>query len=183
MSSTPTYFGSKFSQQINQLSFATENDRTVLTEREETRLLSSLEKMSRPVVFDRHFYLPDWSRLGERDVNMINMVREPVSRMTSLFYYLRSPARWASRKDRPPRAWFNKELNTCVLEGDRECQVGGGGQDLQASYFCGSHIQCANSTNPALLQTAKFNLENRSHISILSKLIELKEIDFIKVTC
>ena len=32
---------------------------------------------------------------------------------------------------------------------------------MQVTYFCGSHIQCANSTNPRVLQAAKYNLENR----------------------
>ena len=41
------------------------------------------------------------------------------------------------------------------------CKVGSGGQDMQLTYFCGSHIQCSNSSNPMALQLAKYNLENR----------------------
>ena len=107
----------------------------------------------------------------------MNMVRDPVSRLVSQFYYLRAAKRW-TRAERPPQVWFSKKLETCVLSGDTECQVtccfykttvkmrhapqvGGGGQDLQLTYFCGSHAQCANSSNPAALQLARHNLETR----------------------
>ena len=124
-------------------------------------MISRLARKKRPMVFDRHFYQPDWSSLGEQQVNMMNMVREPVARTVSQYYYLRSNKRWSVRPTKPPLAWFNKDFETCVRDGDLECQVGGGGQDMQLTYFCGSHIQCANSTNPRVLQAAKYNLENR----------------------
>ena len=50
------------------------------------------------------------------------MVREPVDRIISQFYYLRSLKRWKS-KERPPKQWFQKEFQKCVLNGDKECQV------------------------------------------------------------
>ena len=111
-------------------------------------------------------------------VNLVNMVRDPVSRLVSQFYYLRAAKRWA-RAERPPQEWRTKKLEACVLSGDTECQVtccfyktivkmrhpapqvGGGGQDMQLTYFCGSHAQCANSSNPAALQLARHNLETR----------------------
>ena len=52
----------------------------------------------------------------------MNMVRDPVSRLVSQFYYLRAAKRWA-RAERPPRQWSSKKLETCVLSGDTECQV------------------------------------------------------------
>ena len=133
--------------------------RQVLTDTEETEIFTRLTSLDQPVVFDRHFYQPDWSRREE--VNLVNLVREPVSRMISQYYYLRSPSRWSWRPEKPPQAWMMKDLSSCVLEDDLECEVGGGGQDMQLSYFCGSHLQCSNSSNPLALQAAKYNLENR----------------------
>ena len=112
-------------------------------------------------MFDRHFFSPDWARLGQQSVNMMNMVREPVARTISQYYYLRSDKRWSWRPSQPPQAWFNKDFESCVREEDPECQVGLGGMTMQVTFFCGSHIQCANSTNPRVLQAAKYNLENR----------------------
>ena len=124
-------------------------------------MFSRLGKKKGPVVFDRHFFQPDWASLGETSVNMMNMVREPVSRIVSQYYYLRSNKRWSWRHAKPPLSWFNKDFESCVREGDLECQLGLGGQDMQVTYFCGSHIQCGNSTNPRVLQAAKYNLETR----------------------
>ena len=145
--------------------------RQVLTEKEEDEMFSRLAGMAGGlVVFDRHFYQPDWTRLGEKEVNMMNLVREPVSRMVSQYYYLRSSGRWSWRPDQPPRSWLEKSLEWCVRSGDVECQVGAGGQDMILTYFCGSHLQCANSTNPRALQAAKHNLELRSDVTSVSPL-------------
>ena len=135
--------------------------RQVLTAQQERELFFLLARKKGPLVFDRHFFHPDWVSLGERSVNMMNMVREPVARTISQYYYLRSLQRWSKKAARPPWSWFDKDFESCVRDGDLECQVGGGGQDMQVTYFCGSHRQCANNTNPRVLQVAKYNLENR----------------------
>ena len=122
-------------------------------------MFSQLARKAGPLVFDRHFFLPDWARLGGRTVNMMNIVREPVSRIISGYYFARQKTDWGNKK--PPQAWFNKDFESCVREEDPECQVGLGGMTMQVTFFCGSHIQCANSTNPRVLQAAKYNLENR----------------------
>ena len=54
---------------------------------------------------------------------LINMVREPVERLISNFYYLRSHKRWTGKKDVPPVSWFTKNFEKCVLTNDPECQV------------------------------------------------------------
>ena len=139
--------------------------RQVLTAEEERALISRLErKAGRPAVFDRHFFTPDWARLGQQSVNMMNMVREPVARIISGFYFARDArAGWGHKRKRPQhlQSWFNKDFESCVGGGDPECQVGLGGMTMQVTFFCGSHVQCANSTNPRVLQAAKYNLENR----------------------
>ena len=40
-------------------------------------------------------------------------------------------------------------------------QVGGGWQELQLSYFCGSSCHCSDPSSRAALQLAKANLETR----------------------
>ena len=50
-----------------------------------------VRSLPRDGVYVRHMYNPDWSRLGIR-VNLMNLVRDPVSRMASWFYFIRSPA-------------------------------------------------------------------------------------------
>ena len=127
---------------------------------DEVNLAKFLARHSKPLVFDRHFYSLDWSQ-HKLEANLINMVREPMDRIVSQFHYLRSNKRWSWRKKKPPSVWFQKDFNACVLGGDPECQIGGGGQDMQLTYFCGSSIQCSNSSSPQALQMAKYNAEYR----------------------
>ena len=56
-------------------------------------------------------------------VDLINMVRDPVERIVSNFYFVRSSGRWKSKEVVPPDSWFTKNFNKCVLSGDNECKV------------------------------------------------------------
>ena len=132
----------------------------MLRPNEEDDLVTFLTKHSQPFVFDRHFYNINWDR-HNLQVNLINMVREPVDRIVSQFHYLRSSKRWSWRSKAPPAQWFDKDFDGCVVSGDQECQIGGGGQDMQLTYFCGSSLECSNSSSVQALQMAKYNVEHR----------------------
>ena len=44
-------------------------------------------------------------------------------------------------------------------------QVGGGMQELQLTYFCGSSRLCSDPSSSAALQLAKHNIETRLNLS------------------
>ena len=52
-------------------------------------------------------------------------MRDPVERIASNFYYMRSRSRWEAKDIEllPDKTWFNKTLDECVLSDDPECQV------------------------------------------------------------
>ena len=105
----------------------------VLGPEEEAALVASLEAMAAdgPILFDRHFYVlvrvavctttQDFARHPGLHFEWINFVREPVGRVVSMFHYLRRGERWAGGG--PEGGWREKELDSCVLQGDLECQV------------------------------------------------------------
>ena len=60
-------------------------------------------------------------------INMMNMVRDPVNRAISTYYYKRrkNAGRWKgmTKEELPSKEWFEKDFNECVKSGDMECQV------------------------------------------------------------
>ncbi|XP_060659595.1 heparan sulfate 2-O-sulfotransferase pipe-like [Drosophila nasuta] len=85
----------------------------------------------------------------------INLVRDPVERVISWYYYVRNSYRNAIfyRKNPTaeiqPAAWFKKNYNDCVRSGDPECQYIPmtvkdvvGNFKRQTLFFCGHHEDC-----------------------------------------
>ena len=46
------------------------------------------------------------------------MVRDPVDRFVSLFNFLRTEHRWKNQEQKPPKEWFEKDINKCILSGE-----------------------------------------------------------------
>lgn len=85
----------------------------------------------------------------------INLVRDPVERVISWFYYVRAPWYYVERKRAfpdlplPDPAWLKKDFETCVLSGDPECvytqgaqREGIGDHRRQTLFFCGHEPDC-----------------------------------------
>ena len=89
---------------------------------DEEQMIDFLSKHDKPVAFDRHFYIFDWEKYS-LSVNLINMVRDPVDRLVSNFYFVRSSGRWINREVLPLPSWFTKNFDKCVLSKDPECMV------------------------------------------------------------
>ena len=75
--------------------------RMAFTAEQDIELISKLVRRAwRPLVFDKHFFLPDLARLGQQSVNMMNMVREPVARPEFSTLIGRGPTRLGSHWSR-----------------------------------------------------------------------------------
>ncbi|XP_030387997.1 heparan sulfate 2-O-sulfotransferase pipe-like [Scaptodrosophila lebanonensis] len=102
----------------------------------------------------------------------VNLVRDPVERVISWYYYVRGAYRNAifyhlfPHKPMQPEAWYKKSYNQCVRSGDEECQyVPESIQDTVANYkrqtlfFCGDGWECLPFDSPSAVQQAKRNVE------------------------
>ena len=58
------------------------------TRQKERALVAAVKKLPKHGAYVRHIYNPDWERLGLK-VNLVNMIRDPISRMASWFYFVR----------------------------------------------------------------------------------------------
>lgn len=106
----------------------------------------------------------------------VNMVRDPIERFASAFYYRRNPhvnvayARSMSHVRIRDMKWFDMDFNECVLKNVTECQL----KDLTipkgiphtydyyprlALFFCGNKENCLYLNSPLAVQMAKRNVE------------------------
>lgn len=101
------------------------------------------------------FFLIVLSRFGYPMPIYINLVRDPVERVISWFYYVRAPWYFVERKRAfpdlplPDPEWLKKDFETCVLTSDPECvynqgvrREGIGDHRRQTLFFCGHEPDC-----------------------------------------
>ena len=56
--------------------------------KKEVELMETVRRMEKDAVYIRHVWSPDWERFN-LEVNLVNMVRDPISRMASWFHFIR----------------------------------------------------------------------------------------------
>lgn len=143
-------------------------------------LISSYEP---PGVFIKHIVFTNLSEYGYPEPIYINMVRDPVERVISWYYYVRAPWYFVERKimfpdlPLPNPKWLKKNFEECVLSGDRECRyVEGELRDVsdhrrQSMFFCGHHRDCLPFNSPGALEKAKRAVEQ--HYAVVGVLEDL----------
>ncbi|GFY40851.1 heparan sulfate 2-O-sulfotransferase pipe [Trichonephila inaurata madagascariensis] len=110
---------------------------------------------------------------GFGEINILNIIREPVERIISSFFYRRMVARQNKTKVKPSAYWLNKKFEHCVLTPDPECTFleGHNYSVLQLPYFCGQEPECQQLNDPGAIQKAKQNIER--YYSVVGTLEEM----------
>ncbi|XP_070554191.1 uronyl 2-sulfotransferase-like [Ptychodera flava] len=126
--------------------------RTV-SENEEAELVSEIMNITPPFLYNRHLDYINFEKHGIEDAPMyINLIRDPVERKISSFYYLRfgdvQRLRETTKRD------TNVTFDECVLDMHDECS---GGKITIIPYFCGQSDRCREDGEWAL-ETAKRNV-------------------------
>ncbi|XP_055912368.1 heparan sulfate 2-O-sulfotransferase pipe isoform X3 [Eupeodes corollae] len=122
--------------------------------------------------FMEHMSFINFTQFGYVQPIYINMVRDPVERVISWFFYARSGYRNAIRFMRQPNDeikgldWWKKDFNKCVRNRDPECvfeQYSLLDKNIdfrrQSLFFCGQSTDCLPFNSPAAVQIAKHNVE------------------------
>ena len=128
---------------------------------EEEEMVKEWKEIQNTTVWEKHLYFIDTSRYDlEFKANWINIVRDPIDRYISEFYFLRRASRWAYQADRPPQDWFDLDLNECLETNDPNCDLNVNYlTEQQLTYFCGSAPECRTLGSVEALQRAKYNTE------------------------
>ncbi|KAF2348739.1 Sulfotransferase [Trinorchestia longiramus] len=129
------------------------------------------------VSFDQHLHFLDFSKVGLPAVTYFTVVREPIEKLTSRFYYARAtprpggftpPGGSDAPRDVPPYS----TIEECIAAQHPDCTfLPGHSYDLTITYFCGHAPYCRELGNEGAYVTAQRNLAD--HFSTVGVLEEL----------
>ncbi|XP_063845183.1 heparan sulfate 2-O-sulfotransferase pipe-like isoform X1 [Scylla paramamosain] len=115
------------------------------------------------VSFDRHVYFTNFTSYGFKMPIYLNLVRDPVEKMASRFYYARATPRPGAATPpgyTSPAPPHYTSLEECLRYQDPECTfLTGHHYDLTIPYFCGHEDFCRELNNEAALSLAKRRVE------------------------
>ncbi|ODM97953.1 Heparan sulfate 2-O-sulfotransferase pipe [Orchesella cincta] len=155
-----------------------------MTYYEESRLTTMVDMFTPPSVYVKHTCFSNFTRHGYSMPIYMNIVRDPIERVISWFYYIRAPWYIIERKQvfpelpLPHPMWLKKDFESCVLNGDRECMFipgeyhdGVGDHRRQTMFFCGHDEKCVEFNGEWAMQKAKRNVEK--HYAVVGVLEEM----------
>lgn len=122
---------------------------------EQLELAEKISELSERSVWIQHVNWIDFEELDLPKPIYINMVRDPVDRVISWYFYVRGAYKNAVEYSKDPKkpirseSWYKKDFNHCVRNGDPECQYVPfsvkdyvGNFKRQSLFYCGHHDDC-----------------------------------------
>lgn len=122
---------------------------------EEKELAEKISNYEDGTVYIEHVTWIDFEEFDLAKPIYINMVRDPVERVISWYYYARGAYKnaieYQKEPDKPirPAEWYKKDFNHCVRSGDPECQYVPytvkdyiGNFKRQSLFYCGNNQDC-----------------------------------------
>ncbi|KAG1699650.1 Heparan sulfate 2-O-sulfotransferase 1 [Nymphon striatum] len=147
-----------------------------LTVKEQLKFVKKIKRMKAPMSMDRHIYYINFTQYEMTQPLYINVIRDPVERLISAFYYVRKSALRSDSNSMPSKPWLDLSYERCVKEKKKECQYKFGRPDdqtLMTPYFCGQAEMCRMLGNYWALNKAKYNIEN--HYAVVGVLEEMNK--------
>uniref|UniRef100_A0A8D9B2P0 Heparan sulfate 2-O-sulfotransferase pipe n=1 Tax=Cacopsylla melanoneura TaxID=428564 RepID=A0A8D9B2P0_9HEMI len=151
---------------------------------EQKQLAEMISSYSTPSVYIKHICFINFTEFHMPEPIYVNLVRDPVERVISWYYYVRAPWYYVERKQAfpdlplPDPAWLKKDFESCVLRGDRECSYlsgetreGIGDHRRQSLFFCGHDESCLPFNTVGALEKAKMAVEK--HYAVVGVLEDL----------
>lgn len=142
---------------------------------QEKDLAVKLSSFKETLEYSEHTAFINFTDFNRSSPIYINMVRDPIERVISAYYFVRNPAVYAStlvKRPNTPRKhkdWFELDFNDCVRKNYSECaykansipeNVAHPHWERLASMFCGNDQACMYFNNKEVAQRAKHNVES-----------------------
>lgn len=127
--------------------------RTSLDEEEEENTVENISNFEDGTAFVSHMNYLNFTDFDQPQPIYINMVRDPIERVISWYYYVRSPwifvpNRRRNKKKMPNPQWVNTEFDQCVMKKEKVCTfIEGSGLERvgdhrrQTLFFCGNNAK------------------------------------------
>jgi len=141
---------------------------------QQNKLADMIAHLSTPSVYVKHVVYTNFTKFELPTPIYINMVRDPVERVISWYYYVRAPWYYVERKQNfpdlplPDPKWLRKDFEQCVLQGDQECiyaqgvtKEGIGDHRRQTMFFCGHDKECTPFNSVGAMERAKHAVESQ----------------------
>ncbi|KAG5309400.1 PIPE sulfotransferase, partial [Acromyrmex insinuator] len=151
---------------------------------EQLHLARMVSSYSEPSVYVKHVCFTNFTEFHLPEPIYINIVRDPVERVISWYYYVRAPWYYVERKQifpdlpLPDPNWLKKDFESCVLKDDRECRYlqgeiheGIGDHRRQTLFFCGHSEKCTPFNTVGALERAKLAVEK--HYAVVGVLEDI----------
>merc|ERR1712106_40656 len=148
---------------------------------EEKKLSKLVNSFQSPSVYVKHVCFTNFTKFNLDMPIYVNMVRVPVERVISWYYYVRAPWYFVERKRAfpdlplPNPNWLRKDYDTCVRRGDKECRYQDGDErddfGQLTEFFCGQDDDCTGFNTEVAMRKAKENVEkNYAVVGVLEEL-------------
>ena len=133
-----------------------------------------------PALHHGHFGYINFENLGIRGSNIIyiNLVRRPLERLVSYYYFLRYGDDYRKNKVRS-RMGDKRTFDECVEQRLADCDPKK--MWLQIPWFCGHFKKCWEPGNRWAFEQAKFNLVNKYFVVGITEELE-SFIDLLELT-
>ncbi|KAK7065484.1 hypothetical protein SK128_007194 [Halocaridina rubra] len=142
-------------------------DKVHLFKSSQHRLRDFVGKLAikQPITFDRHMRFFYMTKAKGWRLSFINVIRDPVERFISGFYFNRDRERWNTieilkNREKPPNSWFDMKLETCTPARHPDCRfLPGRKHGMQLTFMCGHYAFCRAIDDRKALMRAIMNVE------------------------
>ncbi|XP_077994919.1 uronyl 2-sulfotransferase-like [Glandiceps talaboti] len=144
---------------------STEYDQKYLSEEEQLDFVNVIESQPVPFIYNRHVNFVDFGNFHREIPAYINLVRDPLERVVSFYYFKRYGD--ALEKKELDAELANDTFEECVISGKKECSAEA--TNRMVPYFCGHSEECRKPTRWALETAIRNIIDNYVFVGTLEE--------------